>query len=324
MPDRAGRFFQGAAQEPFFQDEKGREIEAPKQEIPAGAMPDAGGGPDDQQVQEEPGLGHPVSPQRNIEILPEPGSQRDVPPPPEFGDGLGDIRVVKVTHKFKAQHPPQPYSHIGITGKIKVDLERKGDDAQPCTCSGELLGRHGLVSIPQHSQVIGQEHLLGQSDYKDLHTRGKLLHLVISVVDLVVQVLVFDDGAGDELRKEGHKGTKADDTSLGSGVSTVDINGIAHGLEGIEGDADGKAQPQYRHKPKTNSGQASGDKVPVFEEKQKGQVKDYGRCHRAFCSLAVAPLFILVHQQAVRVVNGDRDKHDKNIYRFTPSIEDQV
>ena len=72
------------------------------------------------------------------------------------------------------------------------------------------------------------------------------------LIDLVAQVLVLDDGAGDELGKQGDEGAEIDDVPLRPGVSPVHIDGVAHGLEGVEGDADGQVDAQHRHEGQTD------------------------------------------------------------------------
>lgn len=73
-------------------------------------------------------------------------------------------------------------------------------------------------------------------------------------VNLFVQVLVLDDRTRDQLGKQGHKGAKIDDIFLYSGIPPVYVDGIAHGLKGVKGDADGQAQPQLGHDVQADSG----------------------------------------------------------------------
>ena len=70
--------------------------------------------------------------------------------------------------------------------------------------------------------------------------------------------------------------------------------------------------------------QAAGQKVPVLEEKQQGQVEDHRRGHRHPRSPVVPLLLALVHQHAVGVVDGDGGEHDDDIDRLAPAVEDEV
>ena len=247
-----------------------------------------------------------------------------MPPPPELGDGTGDIGIVEVAHELKAQHPAQAHGHIGIAGEVKVELKRKGRHAQPGPGGGELCRRQGLIGIPQQSQIVGQQDLFGQAHHKDLHAGGELFRRMGTVVDLIPQVLVFDNGARDELWKQGDERTEVDEIFLYPGVAAVHVDGIAHGLEGVEGDADGQAQTQPGHEGQPDGGQAPGHKVPVFEKEQQRQVENHGRGHRPAGRPVIAAPLAAFHQHAVGVVNGNGGKHDEDIHRLAPGVKDQV
>ena len=50
----------------------------------------------------------------------------------------GDIGVVEVAQELEAQHPSQAHRHIRIAGEVKVDLEGKGQHAQPGPGHGQV------------------------------------------------------------------------------------------------------------------------------------------------------------------------------------------
>ena len=95
-------------------------------------MPKACEQPYDQDIADLLGKALAVSAQGNIHILLEPAAQRDMPAPPKLRNALRDIGIVKVFKKMEAKHPPQADCHIRITGKIKINLERKGEQTDPC------------------------------------------------------------------------------------------------------------------------------------------------------------------------------------------------
>ena len=114
------------------------------------------------------------------------------------------------------------------------------------------------------------------------------------------------------------------------GVPPVDVDGIAHGLEGVEGDTDGKGEGDgvpAGQRQAVNDGQeaqAPGDKVPVLEEKQQRQIENHRGGNRHPGAFVAALLFAFVHQQAMGVVNGDGGEHDDDIHRLPPAIENKV
>ena len=323
MAYHSGNLIQHLEQEELLQHQQHKEVQAPNKVVPAGAVPDTGGGPHHQQVEHPPGLGAAVASQGDIQVFPEPGGQGDVPAPPELGDAFGDIGIVEVGQEFKAQHPAKAGGHIGVTGEVEVDLEGKGDHAQPRTQNSELSGAHSLIGLPQHAHIVGNQHLLGHTDHKDLHAGGELLGGGSALVDLIAQVLIFDNRTGDELGEQGNEGTEVDDAALGTGISAVHVDGVAHGLEGIEGDTDGQMDAQHRHEGQAHGLQRTGQEVPVLEEQQQSQVKDDGRGHRQPGSFVIAFVLATLHQHTVGIVDGGGQEHDGHILSLAPVIEEQ-
>ena len=56
-------------------------------------------------------------------------------------------------------------------------------------------------------------------------------------MQLVGDIAVFHDGAGDQLREHDHIGTKVDDITLCLYIPAVNIDGVGKGLEGVKADA---------------------------------------------------------------------------------------
>ena len=88
-------------------------------------------GADKQDIQQLPGAPLPVSTQRNIEIVTEPGAERDMPTPPEFRDAAGQIGVPKVLREPEAENPAKADGHVAVAGKIIVNLQGERNRAQP-------------------------------------------------------------------------------------------------------------------------------------------------------------------------------------------------
>ena len=94
-----------------------------------------------------------------------------MPAPPEFRDALRDVRIIEVLQKLKAEHPPETDGHIRVAGKIKVELERKGERAEPR--SGKAQLRSSGIDIPERADVVGEQYLLPETNGKTLHAGGK-------------------------------------------------------------------------------------------------------------------------------------------------------
>ena len=97
---------------------------------------------------------------------------------------------------------------------------------------------------------------------------------VSPLVDLVPQVLVLDDGTGDELGEQGDKGAEVDDVPLSPGVPPVHVDGVAHGLEGVEGDADGQVDVQHRHEGQAQGLEGRGQEVQYLKNSRRSRLKN--------------------------------------------------
>ena len=89
------------------------------------------------------------------------------------------------------------------------------------------------------------------------------------LAQLVVNVLVLDNGAGNQLGKQGDKGAEVDDVFLGARIAAVHVDGVRHGLEGIKGNADGQRDSQRLERQAGKHRLDTGDnKVIVLEKHQ--------------------------------------------------------
>ena len=165
MLEGGGKLLEELAQESLFQNQQDGEVESPDEEVPARPCQMPVAAHTTRRLKNSRGLLTRLPP-GDIEVLPEPGAEGDVPPPPELGDRLGDIGVVEVAHELEAQHPAQAHSHVGVAGEVEVELESESGHAQPCPSSGELPGGEGQNGIPQLADVVGQQDLFARPTTK--------------------------------------------------------------------------------------------------------------------------------------------------------------
>ena len=132
-----------------------------------------------------------------------------MPAPPELRNALGDIRVIEVLKEFKAYHTPEAYGHVGVSGEVKVNLQRECKGAYPAPHEGQIAAAR-RVNVPQCADVIGNQHLFADAYHEALHAGGKLVHAVGAEIKLVGNVLVPHDRARDKLREQGDEGAEAD------------------------------------------------------------------------------------------------------------------
>jgi len=73
-----------------------------------------------------------------------------------------------------------------------------------------------------------------------LHTGGEGVQGDVTMYQLIRDSAIADNGAGDQLWKQGYECGEVDQVSSGFYMAPVDINGIAHGVKRIKADAEGK------------------------------------------------------------------------------------
>ena len=93
------------------------------------------------------------------------------------------------------------------------------------------------------------------------------------LLELVEDVAGALDGAGHQLGEEGDEQGVVDEVLLRFHVFAVDVDGVAQGLEGVEGDAYGQEHVQQGHvqaqaRGVNHVGQKACGKVVILEEEQ--------------------------------------------------------
>ena len=243
--------------------------QAPQHKGPVGPVPKACGEKDDELVQIGAGRPLPVAPQGDVQIVPEPGAEGDVPPPPELLDGLGGVGQVEVLQKPEAEQPAQADGHVAVSAEVKVDLQGVAHRPQPGQAEVQLGGRQGEHRVGHLPGGVGQEHLLSQAEDKPAQAGQGQLRGQLPPVDLAGHVVVDDDGTGDELGKEGDVQQQLPRVPGPPLRMAVDVDDVAHPLEGIEGDADGQHDPREGQIRPGQAVNRPDDKVHVLEHAQQ-------------------------------------------------------
>jgi hypothetical protein len=122
------------------------------------------------------------------------------------------------------------------------------------------------------------------------------------------------------LRKERHEGSEANETLLPLNLPPVEIDGVAHRLEGVEGDPDRKKNPRCRNgerdsQPYKQKIKIVGDKRAVLKEAEQEQVVDDAERQPELAPAA------LLHKRDGCVVDQRRPHDEQKIERIPPGIE---
>ena len=332
-PDPA--FFQILEQEQLFKGQQDKVVQAPADKVPVCTVPDAGEQLHHEQVEDLPLQALAVAAQRDIDILAEPAGKGHVPAPPELGDRTGDIGEVEVLGEIEAQHLAHADGHQGVTGKIKVELERVGDDTQPDQRRGRIGKAHkgGGRAVgnaddvcPERADGIRQQDLFCQTEGEQGHAFLDLLQAVTMLVNVQLgrDIPILDDGARDELGEHDNISAEVDDVVLSLYLPAVDINGVGKGLEGIKADAQRQDADALNGR-KSGAQQAvdaAQDKVCVLEVEQHPQAGCKGdqQQHLAHAGLCVKRF----QPQAAEIVDEDQGQHDREEPDLTPAVEHQA
>ena len=281
-PQCLGNFGEKVLEYEFLQNDKNPMINAPKDKVPGGTVPQSGEQPDNGEIDELTVLGTAITTQGDIDIIPEPGAKGNMPPPPELRNAGGQIGVVKVFGKIKAKALGKTDCHIGIAGEIKIELETVEYHSQPCG-----TGRHGGKpgdGGEGSAKIVGNQHLFAQSHQKQADACAELCRRHAAVAELRSHVLILDNGTGRHLWEKGHIQGKIQKVLLYFSPSAVDVEHIAQDREGEERNAQRKRQVRSMQRQPCNGIDGGNQEAIVFEEAQDQQIDHHGGDHCSLCA----------------------------------------
>ena len=178
-----------------------------------------------------------------------------MPTAPEFCDTAGNIGIVEILQIPQAQHITHTDGHIGICGKVQIDLQAVGNHAQPCLrnrqrrqmidilrqkrriCHGRSGQKNG---VSQNTAGICQQNLLRKARRKTGYT---LCHLRLSGLvreQVLFNGLIADNRAGNALMKQRRIQQYIPIPFLCPRLSPVHIHHICQQLEGVKGNTNGQ------------------------------------------------------------------------------------
>ncbi len=112
-----------------------------------------------------------------VEIVADPGRQRDVPSPPELGERAGNIGRIEILPQPEAEHAGEPDRHVGVAGKIEIDLHRKAGEAEPGVARTQARRIGGKDAVDEGAEWIGDQKLAPDASRESAGNRPpKSLH----------------------------------------------------------------------------------------------------------------------------------------------------
>ena len=251
---------------------------APDDIGPVGTVPQAAGSAGHDDVQVFPHGSLAVAAQRNIDVIPEPAGQGDMPIAPELANVPAEKGGVEVIHQLHTQHFGSTHGNGGIAAKVAIDLDGEKDRGDDDMRAAVIPVGGAVHRVHQNGGPVGDDDLQKEAPE---HQQEALPQIVkgetVGDSQLAQQILRPLNGAGHQLGEEGDKKGIAEEVSFRGNLSPVHINGIAQSLEGVEGDAHRQQHVKGRVvKLKADMDQygieAVNGEIEILEEEQNRQV----------------------------------------------------
>ena len=147
-----------------------------------------------------------VATQRNVQIVAQPGRQRDVPASPEVRKPDRRVGKTEVVRHGEAQTECRADGGGRVAGEIAEDLAAEGQGADPrVQCAGRQVGvKYRLRGRGQ--KTIGQHDLLEQAQRHQRQTKTQLLaRCPPRRLELRQQLAGAHDRSGHQMREKGHE-----------------------------------------------------------------------------------------------------------------------
>ena len=209
MPEKFRHLVEQLSQTQPFKTENYAVQQAEHHILPRRAVPQAGERKDDEQVQAGAAQPTAASAQRDIEIVPEPAGQRDMPPPPVFADRAGEIRVVEVFRQGDTEEFSDADGHIAVAGEVKIQLHHIRRVAQHKNRCRQRGGGHRCDLCVDQRQLVGDDGLFGKAQHQPLDAVAEAVRRNTARLPAGVKLRgllpIADNGAGRPVAEEREK-----------------------------------------------------------------------------------------------------------------------
>lgn len=216
-------------------------VESTPQKIgQAATVPETADQKGEKEIQAVPPFGHPVAAKRNIDIIPKPGGQGNMPAAPEFPDGESQVGAFKICHQFDAKKPCAADGDVRVAGKVTVNFDGEHDrhDDKDKT---DIAVRVVVDLVDHYSENVRDHQLFKITPGHQLEPVGRVFIVEASLrFELRQKGSCAADGACQKLREEGDKEGVVAEVPLRPDFSLIDVDQIAHGLEKVKGNTRGQ------------------------------------------------------------------------------------
>ena len=237
-----------------------------------------------------------------------------MPAPPELARRARQIRIPEVLAVGEPEHAPESDRHIGIGGKVKVQLKGKEQSRDPRAGKRVRLRADGAFLERLAADVRDQD-LLRESDEKPLHARAEVHGRRFALRKRLFHVGILHDRTRDQLREAAHVQKQAEEPLLRFHAAAVHVDRVGQNLERIERDADRKPRGAER-----NAQHRAEHEARVLEPEQRKKRREYRERKPQFSFRGSLrrrdfPRAEIMQQRR----SGEQQHHDG----FAPRVKDQ-
>ena len=218
---------------------------APDCVAPGGSVPETPKEHDDEEVEVGATMPEPVTPERNVEVIPQPRGEGDVPAAPELGKTARNVGEIEVGRQLIAKETSGANCDQRIAGEIGKDLHGEAKD------QGEQIQARKIKKVrigdPEGLgvEIISDPHFKEISEDQGAESGFQRDIPQAFGLNLRKKLMGFDDGAGHKLRKKtdeedsfsqvGAKAHLIGVTEDGSSLGLVVAEQIHHQTDALKG-----------------------------------------------------------------------------------------
>ena len=170
---------------------------------------------------------------------------------------------MEVFHQRNAEQPRGADRHVGVGGKVAVDLQDIRHRGKRQLQTGKLR-RISVCGVDQNRQIIRKQHLRDRAFDQPFGGKAHIVRVCTArLLELREQALRALDRAGQDRREKGGKQRKIEEIALGF-TTAVHVDHIAADDERVERNADRQSQLRQTEL-HTGAAEQLSEKAEVFE-----------------------------------------------------------
>jgi hypothetical protein len=232
----------------------------------------------DEQIHVGAGAGDLGAAEGHVQVVLHPAREGDVPATPEV-DGAGALEgAIEVLGQLEAEEARRAAGDVGVAGEVAVELPGVGVNGDD-----DLGGAEGARVVEDAIDEVGGQEVRDEYLLDETHEDEEEAFAGALVVEgglyreLGQELGSADDGPRHELGEECDEGGELEEGAVGRDAPAVDVDGVAEGLERVEGDAHRQHEVEHRRLHRQAHAREAGahgrhEEVGVLEEAERAQV----------------------------------------------------